>query len=98
MLREGCGGDGRREGLEVGFAGDEIGLAVHLDHGGRETIGRLVEDDHALGSDAGGLLVSLGKALLAHELGGGLEVALGFDQGPLAFHHARAGALAELLD
>src|SRR5262249_12234966 len=50
------------------------------------------------GGNARGLLVRLRETLLAHEVGGGVEIALGFHQGLLTFHHPRAGALAELLD
>src|SRR5262249_26904101 len=56
------------------------------------------DHDDAFGGDAGRLLVGLRKPLAAHELGGGIQVALGFDERLLALHHACAGALAELLD
>src|ERR1700686_4125031 len=52
----------------------------------------------ALGGQPRRFLVGLGVPLLAHELGRGVQVTLGFDEGFLALHHARPGALAELLD
>src|SRR5260370_41495558 len=54
--------------------------------------------DSSLGRDSRRLLARLGKSGLAHEFRRGVQVALGLDQRLLALHHARAGALAELLD
>ena len=87
---------GKRQ--EILLAGDEIRLGVDLDHGHRKAVGRTLDRDHALGGDAARLLVGLGEARLAHRLGGGLEVAVRFDQRLLALHHAGAGALAQCLD
>ncbi len=89
--------DRRGEGLEVLLAGDEIRLGVDLDHGGRAAVGGTLDRDHAFGGDAPGLLVGLGEARLAHDLGRGFEVAVGLDQRLLAFHHAGAGALTQRL-
>ena len=58
---------------------------------------RPLDHNDAFGGHARGLLVGLGQALLAHQFGGGIQVALGFNQSLLALHHARAGALAQLL-
>jgi len=52
----------------------------------------------SLGRDARRFLVGLGKAGLAQPLGRRIQVAPGLDQRTLAFHHARAGALAQLPD
>ena len=56
-----------------------------------------LDHDHAFGRDARGLLVGLRETGLAHQLGGGVQIAVGFDERLLALHHARAGALAEHL-
>ena len=81
--------------LEVGVLGDEVGLAVDLDHGGGIAVGG--HADQALGGDAAGLLGDGGQALLAKPVDGGLEVAVDGAERLLAIHHARAGLLAELL-
>jgi hypothetical protein len=78
------------------LAGDEIGLAVDLDHGCRASVGRALDHDHAFGGNACRLLVRLGQALLAHQLGRKVQVATGFHQCTLALHHAGAGALTQL--
>src|SRR5690606_19044200 len=89
-------GDGVDEGQEVGVLGDEVGLGVDLDQHGLAAV--LGHGDAAVGGHAVGLLVSLGQAGLAQPLGRGVDVAVVFGQGLLAFHHAGAGALAQFLD
>ena len=59
---------------------------------------RALDHDDALGGDAGGLLVGLGEALLAHVLGRRIQVAAGLDEGLLALHHSGARALPQLVD
>ena len=96
VLREGSGRDFLGERLEVVLARDEVRLRVDLDQHGLLAVGRALDDDHAFGGHAASLLVGLGEARLAHRLGGGLEVAVGFDERLLALHHAGARALAQL--
>ena len=91
-------GDFGREAAEVVATRDEVRLAVHFDQHAGLAVGGLLDDDHAFGGDARGLLVGLRETRLAHVLGGGVQVAVGFDECLLALHHAGAGALAQLLD
>ena len=98
LAGQGHGGHSLRETTEILLTSYEIGLAVDLDQGRGVRIARLLDDDHTLGGHAGGLLVGLREPLLTHEIGGRVEVTLRFDECFLALHHARAGALAELLD
>ena len=74
----------------------EIGLAIDLD----ENRGRAaaLDGNGTLGRHARRLLVGFRKSGLAHQFGGGVQVALGFDQRLLALHHAGTGALAKLFD
>src|SRR5262249_13648518 len=71
-------------------------LAADADHCGD----RLVDIDRnlALGRLTAGAFRSLGDSLLAQQLRGCLDVAVGLDQRLLAVHHSGAGQLAELLD
>jgi hypothetical protein len=62
----------------------EVGLAVDLDHAAAAIRWR-VRCDHAFGCHARRFLVSLRQALLAHQLGGGIQIATGFNQ---AFLHS----------
>lgn len=76
--------------------GDEVGLAVDLDHN-TDTV-----DDggvsHALSSHAAGLLRLRGEALFAQIHDGLFHIALALDEGLLAVHQAAAGGLAELVN
>ena len=83
------------EGLEVHVAGHEVGLGIHLD-GNRMAAGGF-HGDEAFGGGTAGLLGSLGEALLAEPIDGGLDVAVGLGEGGLAVHHAGAGLFAQLL-
>ena len=85
---------GRRD--EVRVLGDEVGLALELDDG-RRAVGRGHGDD-ALGVLPVRAVDGLGEALLAKQLGGGLEVAVGLLEGALRVHHPGPGGLAEVLD
>ena len=89
-------GDGVAELQEAGVLGDEVGLAVDLDQHG--LAGGLGGHDAAFGGDAVGLLVGLGQAGLAQPFHGHVDVTVVLDQSLLAFHHAGAGPLAQLLD
>src|SRR5690606_41633142 len=61
-------------------------------------VGRGGRGDDALGGLAVGALGGHLLALLAEDLDGGVEVAAGLLERPLAVHHADAGGLAEALD
>src|SRR5262249_30156893 len=89
--------DTPREGEEVGVLGHEVGLAVHFHHRGQLAVRRQVSADDPLGRDARSRLARLGAALDAQQLFGFLEVAVGFLQRLLAFHHAETGHLAQFL-
>src|SRR3546814_8018421 len=78
---------------DLGVLGDEVGLGVDLDQHG--LAGFPGHRDAALGGDAAGLLVGLGQARLAQQLGGGIDVAAGLGQRLLAFHPAGAGRSEE---
>ncbi len=92
-------GDGREhrisEGLKVIVLGDEIGLGVDFEYRRGLAVVADADLDRAVGGDAAGLLVGLGGAGFAHQFGGGLDIAIGFDQRFFAFHHARTGTLAQ---
>jgi hypothetical protein len=83
---------------KVGVLGDEVGLGVHLDQ--RAQLGVAGEEggDRAVGGHAARGLARLGAALDAQQLLGLLDVAAGFFQRLLAFHHAEPGELAQFLD
>ena len=84
------------EALELVVARDEIGLGVDFDHDALGARGQRA--DQAFRRDAAGLLGGLRQALLAQPILRGLHVAVGFGEGCLAVHHARAGLLAQFLD
>src|SRR6056297_290821 len=89
-------GDAICKCAEILVLGDEIRFTVDLDQYGTVCVGSF--DDRALGSYPSGLLVGLGQPALAQVFDRGFDVAAGFHQGLLAFHHAGAGALAQFLD
>src|SRR6266545_1071239 len=76
--------------------GDEVGLAVDLDHRGHAAIEVQVHLDQPLGGGAVGALLGLRGVFDADHLLRLGHVALGFLERPLAVHHARARAGAEL--
>src|SRR6056297_207348 len=84
------------ERAEIVVFCDEIGFAVDFDQDCAVCACGL--DDRAFGGNAAGLLVGLGQPALAQVFDCGFDVASGFNQGLLAFHHAGAGALAQFLD
>ena len=86
------------EGEEIVVLGHEIGLAVDFDHRADLAVVRNVGRDHAFGRDAGGRLARLVAELDAQDLLGLAQVAAGFGQRLLAFHHRRIGLLAQFLD
>src|SRR5512140_1345989 len=84
--------------LELAVAGDEIGLAIELDEDADAAVHMDVGADQAFLGGPAGLGLGPGVALLAQELDGLVHVAVALGQGGLAFHHADAGALAQLFD
>jgi hypothetical protein len=75
-------------GHELGLLGREVGLALELDDGGHAAGGG--DRDDAIGVVAVGAVDGLGQALLAEELGGGVELAVGLFEGALGIHHPGA--------
>ena len=86
------------QGLEVVGARDEVRLAVELDEHADLAAHVDVGADEALTGGAAGLLRGLREAPLPEDRVGLVQVAVGFLEGGLAFHHAGAGLVAELLD
>ena len=76
--------------------GDEVGLAVDLDHNADTVDDGSVS--HTLSSHAAGLLRLGSEALLAQIHDGLFHIALALDEGLLAVHQAAAGGLAELVN
>src|SRR5215208_3957561 len=91
-------GDLAGERDEVVVAGHEVGVAVdldeHADLAGAVDVGL----DGALGRLAAAHLLGLYAEADAQQLDRLVHVAVGLGEGLLAGHHARAGALAQLLD
>ena len=85
------------EGLEIIVLGDEVGLGVDFEYYRRLAVIGNTHLDRAVGGNPPGFLVGLGRAGLAHQFGGGVDIATGFDQRFLAFHHARTGSFAQFL-
>ena len=86
------------EGAEHLVAGDEVGLAVHFhEHAGAAVRGDVLGDD-AFAGFAGGDLAGGQGAGLAQDVHGHVDVALGFGERLLAFHHAGAGHSAQFCD
>ena len=84
-------GDLLGQGDEVVGLGREVGLGLELDDGGAGVA--VADGDHALDVLAVGAGGGLGQALLPQHLGGGVEVAVGFDERLLGVHHPGAGGL-----
>jgi hypothetical protein len=83
--------------LEQFVTAQEVGFGVHFDGGGGHA-GAFVahgDADEAFGGDAVGLLGGLGQALGAQPVDGRVDVAVVFDEGLLAVHHADAGLFAQ---
>ena len=80
---------------EVGL-GAEVGLAVDFHQSAHAVLGQSI--GHTLGSDAAGLLGSLGQTLLTQPLNSLVHIAVGLDERLLAIHHAHAGHLAQGLN
>ena len=97
-LRQDDVGDALDERAEVVVFRYEVRFRVDLEDdmpaGRRVTADR----DAALGGNARRLLVGLRSAGFAQPVARGVEVAVRFDERLLAFHHAGAGALAQLFD
>ena len=86
------------EGFEGVVAGDEIGFAINLDEGANLAAAQDGLSDEAFIGDAVGLFHCGGGSLLAQEIDGGVQVALGRVQGLLAVHQSGTGHGAELPD
>src|SRR5688572_5761467 len=102
VLRRRGGGDVQRdvagERREVVVARDEVRVAVDLDQHADLVVGVDVGLHGALGRLAAAHLERLVAEAHPQELGGRVDVAAGLLERLLAVHHARARAVAELLD
>ena len=85
------------EGLEVLVAGDEIGLALDLDHRPDPVVGVDVGGDDALFGAVALALRGRGLTLDPQELDRPVDVAVGLDQRGFAIHHRGPGAVAQRL-
>ena len=97
-LLEGCASDRGSVGAKVVALGDEIGLAVDLDHCRTMTVITQGNLDRSFCGHLAGSFSGLGQPTLAHQFDRSVDVAAGLDQGFLALHHSGAGALTQLLD
>jgi hypothetical protein len=86
------------EATEVFVAGDEIGFAVHFDEGSGGVVWGEGESDDPFTGFAICFLGCVGCALFPENINGSFEVALCFDEGGFAFHHACVGFVAEGFD
>ncbi len=86
----------RGESLKFVAARDEVGFAIHFDE--RGVVAGSLDRNRAFRGNTRGFLVRLGEPALAHELGRGVQITLGFDERLFALHHSGAGALAKLFD
>ena len=86
------------EADEVVVLGDEVGFAVDFDDGALLGVGGDEQTDQALSGDAGGGLAGLVAQLDAQDFLGASQIAFGFRQGLLAFHHGRVSLFAQFLD
>lgn len=86
------------EGLEVLVFGDEVGFAVHFDHGAGFAVGGDGDFDEAFVGGAVGFFGGDGESAFAEEFDGGFEVTVGVLKGFFAFHHADVGDGAEFFD
>src|SRR5690625_3034692 len=82
------------ERQEVFIAGDKVGFTVDLDH--HTETGAGLDRHYAVRGRAPGFLRRLHATGLAQLFNRQIDVAVGFHQRFLAFHHAKAGTLAEL--
>src|SRR3990172_3962829 len=78
--------------------GHEIGLAIYLHQHTDRVVEVDVGVDQALVGAAARALGHACETLLTKDLGGALDVAVGFDQRTLAVHHPGAGGVAQGLD
>jgi hypothetical protein len=83
--------------LEVRGAGDEVRFAVHFDERARGVVGRQPLANQAFVGRSSGFFRGTRQAALAQNGVRLVEVAIRFAQRVLAFHHPRAGLVAELL-
>src|SRR6201996_7012706 len=90
-------GDLVGEDLEVLVAGDEVGLALHLDHRADAVVGVDVGSDDAL---VGAAALALGGGRLAlhpQQLDRAVDIAVGLGERRFAVHHRGPGAVPERL-
>ena len=92
------GGKLADEAAEVLVLGDEVGLAVDLEHGAGAAVGADGGVDHAILGLAVGFFAGFGDAFFAQDVFGGGKVAIGFGERGLAVHHAGVGFFTEFLD
>jgi hypothetical protein len=97
FLQDPCG-DLLGKSAEIVALGDEIGLAVNLNHGDRMPVRRGLDDNATLGGGAARLLGRLGDPGLAHLLDSGFHITAGLDQCLLALHHPGTGSFPQFLD
>ena len=83
--------------LKLGVASDEVRLAIDLDEHAELAVVVDVAANQPLTRLLADALLRLGRSLLAQDLDGAVHVAVRFFERALAFHHARAGPLAQLL-
>ena len=88
-------GDVAGESDEIVVVGDEVGVAVDLDHHADLGAGMDVGLDGALGGGALAQILDLLALLEAQDLDRLIDVVLSLGERLLAVHHARAGALAQ---
>ena len=86
------------EAAEVFVTSDEIGLTVDFDDGGCGLVCGKCEGDDAFAGFAIRFFGGIGCALFPEDVNGGFEVALRFDEGGFALHHACVGFVAEGFD
>ena len=98
VAREDDVGDLVDQRLEAIVARHEVGLAIDLGQHAQRAVVIELDADDAFRGDAAGALGGLRHAALAQVLDRGVDVAVALGQRRLAFHHARAGTLAQVLD
>jgi len=83
--------------LEVIRPRDEIRFAVHFHQHADLSTHVDVAADQSFVRRPAGFLCRLRQSALAKNRGGFFEITLGLREGSLAFHHSRAGGIAEFL-
>ena len=91
-------GEALGEAAEFVAHGNKVGFAVGFEDGDVFIVVTGGYDQYAFSGNAARFLVGFGEAGFAHVLNGSFDVALHFDEGFFAFHHACAGAFAQFFD